>query len=207
MPSAAVSPAKPSIGAREPASLGDLVPALPRSSPRLVLRPFRESDYADVHAYASDEEVTRFLRWGPNDPTETLRFLRRAIRSARGPDAERLDLAVVECASRRVCGGLGLFRREARRIEIGYCFARRVWGRGYATEAVASAVALVEGWAGSESQPGAVEVFALVSPGNPASERVLERSGFERASDPGPYEVWMDGRCAAASVWRRRTAR
>lgn len=174
--------------------LGGLAGALPRRAGRLLLRAFREPDLAEVHAYAGDEEVTRFLRWGPNEFGETRRFLRRAIRGARDPSARRLDLAVAEQADGRVCGGVGLLARESDRIEIGYCFARRVWGRGYATEAVRSAVALLP----------AVEVFALVSPGNPASGRVLERAGFERADDPAPYAAWRDGKCATATVWRRR---
>ena len=192
------------LEAAGPALPGDLAHRLPRPSARLTLRGFRESDFADVHAYAGDEEVTRFLRWGPSDPVETLRFLRRAIQSVRDPGAARLDLAVVERGSGRVCGGLGLSRREPRRIEIGYCFARRVWGLGYATEAVRSAVGLVETRPGFVEGSDPVEVFALVSPANSASERVLARSGFERARDPAPWAAWMDGGGATARVWRRR---
>ena len=54
---------------------------LPLRSERLILRPFREADFSDVHEYASDPEVTRFLRWGPNPASETLRFCDKPSRT------------------------------------------------------------------------------------------------------------------------------
>ena len=170
---------------------------LPLRSPRLVLRPFRESDFTDVHEYASDPEVTRHLRWGPNDASETLEFLRRAIRRTRYPDAAGLDLAVVRRERVRVVGSLSLERRRAGLVEIGYCLARPVWGLGYATEAVRSALLL------AEARFAPAEIFGLVAPGNAASERVLLRCGFELARDPSPYAEWMDGICSSAHAFRR----
>lgn len=188
----------PRPGASSPGAAGSWPPGLPLETERLILRPFRESDFADVHEYASDPEVTRHLRWGPNTAPETLSFLRRAIAGTRTPDTAQFDLAVVERQSARVRGGLRLLERAPGLVEIGYCFARPVWGLGYATEAVESAVR----FAGVRF-PGA-DLFGLVTPGNPASERVLLRAGFAPALDLSPYAAWMDGACSTARVFRQR---
>ncbi len=181
-----------------PAAAAGWPPGLPLETERLVVRPFRESDFADVHEYASDPEVTRHLRWGPSAAPETLSFLRQAIAGVRTAGASQLHLAVVERKSARVRGGLSLLERAPGLVEIGYCFARPVWGLGYATEAVRSAVR----FAGVRF-PGA-DLFGLVTPGNPASERVLLRAGFAPALDASPYAAWMTGVCSTARVFRQR---
>lgn len=151
-----------------------------------------------MQEYAADPEVTRHLRWGPNTRAETLRFLRRAMEAAGASPARQLDLAVVERQSRRVRGGLGLHERAPGRVEIGYCLARAVWGLGYASEAVESAVRFAAG------QFESAELFGLVAPENVVSGRVLVKNGFERAVDLAPYAPWMNGLCSTALVFRRR---
>ena len=174
---------------------------LPLETARLVLRPFRESDFPDVHDYASDPEVTRHLRWGPNPASETLRFLRRVIAETRAPDTSRFDLAVVERKTVRVRGGMSLEERAPGVVEIGYVLARPVWGFGYASEAVRAAVRF------ADVRFAGAELFGLVLPGNVASERVLLRAGFEPAVDSSPYEPWMDGLCSTARAFRRQCSR
>ena len=72
-----------------PGTAGGWPAGLPLEADRLLLRPFRESDFADVHEYQSDPEVVRLLRWGPNTPPQTRSFLRRAITGTRAPDTSR----------------------------------------------------------------------------------------------------------------------
>ena len=44
---------------------------LPRlETPRQILRSVTMDDLGDIYAYASDEEVCRFLRWGPHKTLE-----------------------------------------------------------------------------------------------------------------------------------------
>ena len=181
-----------------PESAGGGPAGFPLETDRLILRPFREADFADVHEYASDPEVTRHLRWGPNAAPETMSFLRHAIAGNRTPDATQFDLAVVERTSSRVRGGLSLLERAPGLVEIGYCFARPVWGLGYATEAVRRAVQF------ARIRFAGAELFGLVTPGNAASERVLLRNGFTPALDDSPYAPWMDGVCSTARAFRRR---
>lgn len=58
-------------------------------------------------------------------------------------------------------------------VEIGYGLRQEAWGKGYATEAAEAAIA----WA--FSQPGVYDVTAETDPGNAASQRVLQKLGFQ----------------------------
>lgn len=39
---------------------------------RLLLRPFEETDFEAVHAYASVAENVRYMLWGPNDESHEI---------------------------------------------------------------------------------------------------------------------------------------
>lgn len=161
---------------------------------RLVLRPFRESDFDAVHEYASDFETTAYLRWGPNRPEDTRAFLAEVAGGRLAP--RQFDFAAAEAAGGRLGGGLRLLERAPRRYELSFVFARRVRGRGYATESVRLLLRF------AAADLAAEEVFALVVPDNPASRRVLVRCGFHPAPDPDPYAAWRDGLCSTAEVLR-----
>ena len=172
------------------------VPGLPLRSNRLLVRAFRSSDFRDVHAYASDPEVTRYLRFGPNRRRDTARFLRDSIAGLAEPEPSAYHLGIVERATGRVCGGLGLIRRRPELIEVGYCLARPVWGQGYATEALREAVRFA-----GRRFPGAT-LFGLVLPQNAASVRVLLRCGFAAARDSSPFAPWMTKSCAGSRAYQ-----
>ncbi len=46
----------------------DLKPWFPIRTERLLLREFAQADFDDVHAYAIDPLVVRYMDWGPNTP-------------------------------------------------------------------------------------------------------------------------------------------
>jgi RimJ/RimL family protein N-acetyltransferase len=150
-------------------------PALPLDTERLRLRDARADDFAAVHRYASDPEVTRFTSWGPNDAEETQEFLVRALAAANAEPRADFGLLVEERAHGAVIGGCGLHPRpHPREWEVGYVFARDAWGRGFATETVRALCGF-----GFETL-GAHRLRAGVFVGNAASARVLEKLGFRR---------------------------
>lgn len=71
-------------------------------------------------------------------------------------------------------------------VEIGYLVVPGLRGRGVATQACAQLLRLA--WL-----EGADVVLAETEPGNVASERVLEKNGFQRGADGG----WSINRVAA----------
>ena len=53
---------------------------------RLILREFRENDFAAVHSYAGCTENTIYWPWGTNSEEDTRNFIRNAIIEAAKDD-------------------------------------------------------------------------------------------------------------------------
>ena len=143
-------------------------------TPNLLLRPFEESDFDAVHAYASDPNATRYMWWGPNSEVDTRSFIRRAIEVMRSPKSGENEFAIVERASSRLLGACGLNTpgRQSRVFEIGYLLSPDFWRRGYGSEAVEHLMAF-----GFDSLD-AHRIFALIDPENRASIALIEKLGF-----------------------------
>ncbi|MGW2325208.1 GNAT family N-acetyltransferase [Streptomyces sp. NPDC001700] len=89
-----------------------------------------------------------------------------------GPYGHRL---IIERATGLVVGSIGLFWPPSDgAVEIGYGIVPSRRGRGYAPEATRALTAFALG------APGVHAVHATVELSNPASVRVLEKSGFRR---------------------------
>ncbi len=142
---------------------------------RLILREYATGDFAAVHVYASDPEVTRWTVFGPNTEDDTRSFLQQA-RAFRAERPRRIfDLAVTLSDDGRLIGGCGLRRTDvAGEAFIGYVLRRDAWGRGYATEAARTL--LTFGFEGL----GLRRIFADCHPTNAASWRVMEKLGMRR---------------------------
>jgi ribosomal-protein-alanine N-acetyltransferase len=98
-------------------------------------------------------------------------------RRGRSPDpGPWCDGVVVRREDRLAVGSMGFKSPPdaTGAVEIGYAVNRSLWGRGYATETVEAIVA----WA--LTQPEVRRVTAECLESNPASARVLEKSGFQR---------------------------
>ena len=80
---------------------------LPLVTERLCLRDARADDFAAVHRYASDPEVTRFMLWGPNGAEATQEFLERTLAAANTQPRSDFGLLVEERAKGAVIGGCG----------------------------------------------------------------------------------------------------
>lgn len=90
-----------------------------------------------------------------------------------GPTNDAWWMATITHHDGQVVGDLALHLTwEGKTAEVGYTLDRESWGRGYATEALA---ALVDHLL---DDLGVTRVFGMLAPDNPASARVLERTGF-----------------------------
>jgi len=174
---------------------------------RLILRPYRESDFEAVHEYGSDPEVVRYTSFGPNTEEDTRSFLRRALEAAQ--EEPRLDygFAIILQAENRLIGGCGLHRSgtHPRIAELGYVLHRNYWGRGYATEAARALLAF-----GFE-ELSLHRIFARCDPANVASARIMEKIGMQREGHlreaEWHKERWWDLLLYAILdyEWKRRT--
>lgn len=131
---------------------------------RLLLRPAQLDDLDALHAIMCDGEAMRYWSTLPHtDIAQTKEFL------------EATMLNPIECGEDfiveldgQVIGKAGFWRFP----EVGFLFDRRVWGQGYASEAVGAV--LERGF----RVHGMTKVIADVDPRNGASIRVLEKLGF-----------------------------
>jgi [ribosomal protein S5]-alanine N-acetyltransferase len=143
-------------------------------TPRLELRDFRPTDFADVHAYASDPLVTQYMSFGPNTEEETRDFLSRSAANAAVEPRREYALAIVERASGQVIGSCGLHPADltGRHFEFGYCLRRDRWGLGIGSEVVIALMGFVF------NELGAHRLVARVYRGNHRSIALLRRQGF-----------------------------
>ena len=140
---------------------------------RLALSPPVAADAAGVfERYASDPDVTRYLGW-PRHRTvaDTQGFLDF---SAVQWDQDGVGPYLIRGrADGRLLGSTGLALEPGGLAMTGYVLAKDVWGRGYATEALAAMVDVAAGI-------GVVQIYAVCHPQHRASWHVLEKCGFER---------------------------
>jgi len=147
-------------------------------TPRLRLRPLASSDEADLIALDSDPEVMRYVGSpaGVKSPAETRERARLRIREEQRGDYEPLGFWRIEGRNDGAFHGVGALIRMpgGGDVEVAYRLARTAWGHGIATEA---AGALVAHALGPLALP---RVVAVTYPANQASQRVLDKLGFER---------------------------
>jgi len=140
---------------------------------RLYLRPIAIADAEALFEARGDAEVMRYWDWPPQDSADAV----RAVFAAHVPEPDRgtiLWWAVALSADGPAIGECDLSEidRHHARAEVGFLFARRHWGKGYAREAMEAVIAYGFGELGLE------RLWARFHDGNDASRRLLERLGF-----------------------------
>jgi RimJ/RimL family protein N-acetyltransferase len=155
------------------------------STDRLVLRRWKQEDYAPFAAICADPEVMRYIGDGS---IQTAAQAARAIeRFERGWEARGYGLFAVEAKQTgNFLGFTGLslpdFLPEVLpSVEIGWRLMRSSWGNGYASEAAAAALSY------GVNTLGITDVVSIYQPENIASRRIMQKLGmtFDRkTTDP-----------------------
>ncbi|XP_047332810.1 uncharacterized N-acetyltransferase p20-like [Impatiens glandulifera] len=136
----------------------------------LTLRPFELTDVDDFMVWATDDRVTRFCSW------DTYTSIESAVKCITENILPHPWIRAI-CLKNRPVGSISVTpnKEDKFRGEIGYTLAADYWGRGIATAAVKMAVKIVfREWVWLE------RLEALVDVENWGSQRVLEKSGFEK---------------------------
>jgi [ribosomal protein S5]-alanine N-acetyltransferase len=134
------------------------------------------ADFAPIHAYASDSDVTRFMFHGVRSEADTRDYLDRMLASQRARPRLIWELAVVVTSAGRLIGACDLTCEDGREGDLGFIFSKDVWGTGYATEAAREMVR-----AGFDDLK-LERIFATCDVENLASARVLEKAGLTRTA-------------------------
>ena len=140
---------------------------------QFTLRPWRESDAADVAAAADNPKIAANLRNVFPSPY-TLADAERYVSgcAALGEDRQLTRAIVIDGS---VVGSIGLFVKDdvyEKSAELGYWLAEAVWGRGVMTEAVRRICRE------AFQRYDILRIFAEPFAGNLGSRRVLEKAGF-----------------------------
>jgi ribosomal-protein-alanine N-acetyltransferase len=144
---------------------------------RLLIRPMRTDDAVAVHALVSDPDVMKYL---PGDMMtleqvqKTIVWLEDCYQRNTPDEIIKLTLAVVDSADGGLIGWCGLGPLEVRpaEIELYYGLSKEHWGRGLATEAATAMLDYGFGTVGLD------RIVAVTSPGNVASQRVIQKLGM-----------------------------
>ncbi len=147
----------------------------PIRTERLLLRAFVPGDLGAVRAMQTDEDVVRYLEWGPRSPEEIVESLRKKIAATaiHGQD-DVLSLAAVLPDTGELVGDLVLHcvSEVDERGEIGFIVPPTHQGKGYATEAARTLLRI------AFHEVGFRRVVGQVESRNVASARVLEKLGM-----------------------------
>jgi RimJ/RimL family protein N-acetyltransferase len=141
---------------------------------RLLIREFAPGDEQDVHEYASDPEVVRFMPWGPNTMAQTREFHAKKLAPHPDPRVE-YELAIVLKAEQRLIGGVGMRIKNPahREADIGYVLNRRYWNQGIMTEAARAMLHFGFG------ELGLHRIYATCDAQNSASAKVMQKLGMQ----------------------------
>ena len=155
------------------------IPAVPRRTPRLALRPFlrRDADPLVEAVRASLPELSRWLPWphARYGRSDALRFIRDS--GAAWEDGRAHDLAIrshLDGATH--LGNISVWptSRREQTGEVGYWVRTDATRQGIATEAAARVLQV------GFNELGLHRVVLRVAVGNQASERVAQKLGFVR---------------------------
>ena len=171
-------------------------PDPPLSDGVVTLRPFSEDDIPAMVVALQDPEISRWTATIPYPYHE--HHAREFIGSHPGAlaDGRGANFVITNAGDGRLLGAVGMevegHGGSGADAEVGYWVAAAERGRGVATRAVG----LMVGWLRRDL--GMAEIALHTFPGNVASERVAEKSGFVRA---GSHTIDRCGRDQPVNRW------
>jgi len=149
----------------------------------VVLRRWARDDLGCVEEATQDPDIPKGTTVPATfTPAEGLAWIERQW--SRHDECTGLSQAIADAASNEALGAGVLMARKPGTVEIGYWLIPRARGRGFGSRAVG----LLARWALTEAALARVE--ALVVPDNIASQRVLEKAGFQREGHLRSYLVF-----------------
>ncbi|WP_102262935.1 GNAT family N-acetyltransferase [Mesobacillus jeotgali] len=140
---------------------------------RLVLREISLEDIDDIHIYASNPEVSKYVFWGAHETrAATEEYVKMIL--ALYEEGKIAPWGIHFKDDNKLIGTVDFvsWQPQHKTAEIGYALSMDYWGRGIATEAVKELIK----FGMSEMELVRIQAKALVA--NKGSERVMEKAGM-----------------------------
>ena len=174
------------------------------TTPRLLLREFAPEDAPALYALNSDPEVMKYTGDAPFASVGEAEDFVRGYRHYRDHGYGRWS--VILRATGEFIGWCGLAFNEAKQVDLGFRFARKHWGKGYATESARAVLAY------GFDQLALAEVVGRAARANTASIRVLEKLGMAYWKDDACKGIddavyYRIGRPGREEAWNSNTAK
>ena len=157
-------------------------------TPRLILRPWQDSDASALFRYARDPDVGPLAGWPPHHSIEESLSVIRNVFSVPGCFAVCLRETgeAVGCAALKLNGSTDMTDRDDE-CELGYWLGKPHWGQGLIPEAAAAL--MQHGFA----DLGMTKIWVGYYDGNLKSKRVQEKLGFRYQWTTPDVEVPLMG--------------
>jgi RimJ/RimL family protein N-acetyltransferase len=158
-------------------------------TPRLVLRPFQDTDLPTLFAYRSDPEVARYQTWDvPYRLDQAAEVIAEMKPRTPGTAGEWYQIAIERKLTGDHIGDCAFHipREDPGQAEMGFTVSRTHQGQGYATEAVACLLGYLFDTLDLR------RVVATCDARNVPSARLLERLGMRREAH-FVESVWFKG--------------
>ena len=150
---------------------------LPRLAGRVLLRRFRRADLPAFQAYRSNATVGRYQGWSMQTEPQALAFIEEMSTAPLFPSGLWVQLALADRQTDSLIGDIGIcLAADGRSAELGITLSPPSQGRGFATEALREAIALLF------EHSSADRIVCITDARNEASVRLLERAGIRRAA-------------------------
>jgi len=161
----------------------------PLVTPRLSLRPLVSADAEAIFAYRADPEVALYQGWEPQSLDQVQAFVAEVSMVEPDTLGTWFQLGICLKESGNLIGDFGFHFPEHSpcQVELGITLARPYQGKGYATEAMTTALEYCFLTLKKH------RVFASVDPENRASIALLERLGFRREAH-FRESLWLRGK-------------
>ncbi len=154
---------------------------------RLLLRPFRESDYDVLFEFLSQLEDDEFEGY----PGITYENGREHLKYRLGSE----EFCAIELKGYgKVIGNIYCGKRDFESREVGYIVNKRYQRKGYAAEALSAVIA-------QAFRDGAHRIYAECDPGNVPSCKLLEKVGLRREAHLR-QNIWFRRDEYGAPVWK-----
>lgn len=145
-------------------------------TPRLTLRPFSVSDAEEMfETWANDPEVTKYLTWEPHGNINVTRILLSAWEEqTNDPACYNWAIVIRDGKKDKLIGSISLncAPEEQERASLGYCIAKRYWGKGIMTEALSEVLRF------AFNEVGFYRITGQHAAENYGSARVMEKCGL-----------------------------